>query len=532
MELFLQDIRYAIRNLRSHLTFAGVAILTIALGIGANTAIFSVVNAVLLRDLPFEQPDRLARVWSTNAERGIERGFMSPPDIADYQSANRTFASIAAYSEAELAMIDRDGSAIKVTGTWAGDNLFSVLGVGALLGRTFTPEDGVSGAEKVMVLGHGFWRSRFGGDPSVIGTSITVEDAGYTVVGVMPDGFDFPGRSSFWLNRYLLSYPGRYARWMDVVGRLEPEVDFATAQADLAGIATRLEAEYPNWNRAYGVTTVPLHDAIVGETRSALLILLGATGLLLLVACANVINLLLSRMADRGREIAVRVALGAGRLRIGRQILTECLVLAVAGAALGTVLAAVGIDMLVAVGPANLPRLDEVRLDGTVFLFTMGTTVFTGIVFGLAPSLRLAAADIQATLQDASKGSTSGTGRERVRGFLVISEIAGLVGADRQTPTRGPDQVDLHVHGHGPGQTLADPKQQVRAQDPAPTRRPDQDERHRQGDQPAGHQHPAACRPGRELPGPKVADGLRDAEARHEGSHQQAGGDAEFQLGE
>lgn len=424
MELFLQDIRYAIRNLRSHPAFAGVAILTIALGIGANTAIFSVVNAVLLRDLPFEQPERLVRIWSTNAERGIERGFMSPPDIADYLSANRTLASIAAYSEAELAMIDPDGSAIKVTGTWAGDNLFSVLGVQAPLGRTFTPEDGASGAAKVMVLGYGFWQSRFGGDPRVIGTSITVEDASYTVVGVMPTGFDFPGRSLFWLNRYLLSYPGRYARWMDVVGRLKPEVDLAAAQADFLSIAARLEAEYPDWNRAYGITMVPLHEAIVGETRSALLILLGATGLLLLVACANVINLLLSRMADRGREIAVRAALGAGRWAIGRQILTECLVLAFAGALLGTALAGVGIDLLVAMGPANLPRLDEVRLDGTVFLFTMGTTVFTGIVFGLAPALRLAAADIQATLQDASKGSTSGAGRERFRGFLVISEIA------------------------------------------------------------------------------------------------------------
>ncbi|MEE8045862.1 MAG: ABC transporter permease, partial [Dehalococcoidia bacterium] len=328
MEFFLQDVRFALRNLRAHPAFALVAVITIALGIGANTAIFSVVNAMLLRDLPYAEPGRLVRIWSTNTERGIERGFMSPPDIADYQAVNRTFQDLAAYSEAELAMVGRDGAATKVTGTWAGDNLFSVLGVTAHLGRTFGPDDGLAGAPKVIVLGYGFWQRRFGGDADVIGTSITIEENPYTVVGVMPAGFDFPGSSSFWLNRYLLSYPGRYARWMDVIGRLNPGGDIAAARADLDGIASRLEAEYPNWNRAYGATLMPLHQAVIGGTRSALLTLLGATGLLLLVACVNVINLLLSRMADRGKEIAVRVALGAGRLRIGRQILTESLVLA------------------------------------------------------------------------------------------------------------------------------------------------------------------------------------------------------------
>ena len=222
MDFLLRDLRLAVRHLREHPTFSVVAVVTIALGIGANTAIFSVVNGVLLRDLPYEAPEELVRIWSTNLERGVPLGFMSPPDIADYQSQNQTFADVAAYSEAELAMIDRNESAIKVTGTWAGDNLFSVLGVDALVGRTFLPEDGEAGAAKVMVLGHGFWQSRFGGDPGVIGESLVVEENAYTVVGVMPPGFDFPGNSSFWLNRYLLAYPGRYARWMDVVGRMGP----------------------------------------------------------------------------------------------------------------------------------------------------------------------------------------------------------------------------------------------------------------------------------------------------------------------
>ena len=295
MDFLSKDLRFAVRNLRKHPTFSLVAIVTIALGIGANTAIFSVVNTVLLQDLPYDAPQELVRIWSTNMERGVPLEFMSPPDIADYQSQNRTFTDVAAYSEAELAMIDRDESAIKITGTWAGDNLFSVLGVTALIGRTFMPEDGESGAPKVMVLANGFWQSRFGGDPGVIGQSLVVEEAAYTVVGVMPPGFDFPGNSNFWLNRYLLAYPGRYARWMDVVGRMGPGVGIEAARADFAGIAGRLEEEYPGTNRAYTTTLIPLHDAVVGETRAPLFILLGATGLLLLIACANVTNLLLAR---------------------------------------------------------------------------------------------------------------------------------------------------------------------------------------------------------------------------------------------
>jgi predicted permease len=349
---------------------------------------------------------------------------MSPPDIDDYRVANQSFEDLAAYSEAELAMIDREGRATKVTGTWAGDNLFSVLGVTAHRGRTFGPDDGVDGAAKVMVLSYGFWQTRFGGSANIIGTSITIEDNPYTVVGIMPEAFDFPGSSSFWLNRYLLSYPGRYARWMDVVGRLKPDVNIETARADMSAIAGRLEAEYPNWNRMYGITMVPLHQAVVGETRSALFILLGATGLLLLVACVNVINLLLARMADRGKEIAVRVALGAGRMRIGRQILTESLVLAFAGAVLGTGLAAFGISVLTTLGPSNLPRLDEVVMDGPVFLYTLGATIVTGLLFGLAPAMRLAGTDVHAVLQDASKGSSTGVGRERSRNLLVTAEIA------------------------------------------------------------------------------------------------------------
>ena len=277
---------------------------------------------------------------------------------------------------------------------------------------------------KVMVLGHAFWQRRFGGDPGVIGQSIVVEESPYSVVGVMPPGFDFPGSSSFWLNRYLLSYPGRYARWMDVVGRVRPGVDIDAARADFAGIALRLEEQFPEINQAYGTSLLPLHEASVGDPRTPLYILLGATGFLLLIACVNVTNLLLARMADRGRELAVRTALGAGRGRLSRQMLTESLVLAGAGAVVGLLLAAIGIDVLVALGPEDLPRLDEVRFDRSVFLFTLGSTVATGLLFGLAPVFRLAGTNIQATLNEGGKSSSAGWGRGRLRGLLVVTEIA------------------------------------------------------------------------------------------------------------
>lgn len=423
----MKDVRYAIRNLLKHPTFAAVAVLTIALGIGSVTAIFSVVDAVLLQDLAYEAPEELVRFWSTNVERGVERGFLSPPDLADFQERNRTLADLAAYSEAELALIDRDRRAVKVTGTWAEDNLFDVLGVSAMVGRGLIEGDGAPDAPKVMVLGHEFWRSRFAGDANVIGQSLTVEEDQYTVVGVMPPGFDFPGESSFWLNRYLLSYPGRYARWMDAVGRLAPNVGLAAARGDFSAIARQLEEEYPGTNRAYTITMVPLHDAVVGGTRATLLVLLGATGLLLLVACVNVINLLLSRMADRGREIALRTALGAGRARLSRQLLTESLVLAGVGAILGTLLASLGMSLLVSFGPENLPRLDEVELDGRVLLFTLAATGITGLLFGLAPVIRLARTDIRTSLQEASRGATSGAGRGRARSLLVIAQVAVAV---------------------------------------------------------------------------------------------------------
>jgi len=334
-------------------------------------------------------------------------------------------SDLAAFSEAELALIDRDGLAVKVTGTWAAENLFRVLGVKAFLGRTLTPGDGAPGAPRVIVLGHEFWQSRFGADPGLIGRSLTVEENEYTVVGVMPPGFDFPGSSSFWLNRHLLAYPGRYARWMDVVGRLAPGSDLTAAREDFDRVARELEEEYPETNRAYTTTVIPLDEAVVGETRATLLVLLGATVLLLLVACANVVNLLLSRMTDRGQEIALRTALGAGRMRLGRQLLTESLVLSAVGALVGIAVASVGIEVLVRLGPQNLPRLDEVQLNARVLLFSLAATAVTGVIFGLAPIARLMRTDVRGALQDGSRGSTGR--RATGRSVLVVAQLAVAV---------------------------------------------------------------------------------------------------------
>ena len=352
---------------------------------------------------------------------------MSPPDIEDIEARNRTLSGVAAYSEAELALIALDGTAVKVTGSWAGGNLFDVLGNSAVLGRALVPEDGEPGAPKVIVLADDFWRNRFGSDIGVLGRSLTVEENQYTVVGVMPAGFDFPGRSRFWLNRHLMAYPGRYARWMDVVARLEAGSDLAAARADVSGVAQQLEQEFPGINRGYTATMLPLDDAVVVATRSTLLVLLGATGLLLLVACVNVINLSLSRMADRGQEIALRTALGAGRGRLSRQLLTESLVLAGVGAVLGVFLASLGIGLLVSFGPENLPRLDEVSMNGGVLLMAFVITGMTGLLFGLAPVLRLARTDVRSALQDGARGSTGGKGRGQVRNFLVVAQVAVAV---------------------------------------------------------------------------------------------------------
>ena len=423
----MKDVRYAVRGLIKHPTYAAVAVLTIALGIGSVTAIYSVVDAVLLRDLPYEAPDELVRIWSTHLERGVERSFMSPPDLEDIVARNRTLSGIAAYSEAELALIDLDGAAVKITGSWAGGNLFEVLGSSAALGRALVPEDGEAGAPKVMVLSDGFWRNRLGADPGVLGQSLSVEEDQYTVVGVMPPGFDFPGNSSFWLNRHLMAYPGRYARWVDVVGRLGPGSDLTMARSDVAGVARQLEEEYPGINGGYSTAMVALDDAVVGDTRSTLLVLLGATGLLLLVACVNVINLSLSRMADRGQEIALRTALGAGRGRLGRQLMTESLVLAGVGAILGVVFAAAGISLLVQFGPENLPRLDEVGMNPGVLLMALLVTSATGLLFGLAPVARLARTDVRSALQDGSRGSSGDLGRGQIRNLLVVGQIAVAV---------------------------------------------------------------------------------------------------------
>ena len=425
MDFLLHDVRFALRSVRSNPGFSIVAALTLALGIGATTAIFSVVNTVLLYPLPYPEPDELIRVWSSNQEGGIERDMMSAPDMRDFIEASPVIEDLAGYAEYDLTMVDDEGNAVKVLGHGVTPNYFDVLGVSTVLGRTFTPEDGTANGEGVVVIGHALWQNRLSGDPDIIGKSVTMEGGPITVIGVAPPGFDFPGSSLVWLAISVDNEMfARGVRIFDVFGRMRPGSTVESARGEMRVVADRLQQEYPGSNRGYGVTATSLQDAVVGNLRPAILILFGAAGVLLLIACANVANLLLARATARSREIALRAALGAGRWRITRQLLTESVVLASVGAIVGLGLAYWLIRSLTVFGPAELGGFGELSVNPQVLLFALATTVLTGFLFGLAPAVRLGRTDLQDSLHDGGRGSTSGASRGHLRTSLVVSELA------------------------------------------------------------------------------------------------------------
>lgn len=422
METLLQDVRYALRSLRKSWVFTVVATLTLGLGIGALTAIFSVVNAVLLRPLPYEQPDRLLMLWETNQAQGLDRSQISPGNLGDWREQNQTFDGIAGFWPNSITLRDREDNPVRAKSALVTVDLFSMLGVGAAIGRTFGEDEGLPGAPPSVVLSHGLWQRRFGSDPAIIGESVTIEEVPQVVVGVMPATFDFPEGSELWTN---VNFPlqGRFGRWMNAVGRVAPATGLEAAEAELKNLAERMAAEFPNSNEGWGVATAPLHEVVVGDTGPALLVLLAATGAILLIACANVANLLLTQAETRGTEIAVRVALGAARIRVIRQLLTESVVLSVLGSVLGLGLARVSLRGLIAASPGGLPRLAEIDMDGTVLLFAMGTTLLTGVLFGLAPALRLIRSNLQDSLKEGAKGSV-GPDRLRMRNTFVVAQLA------------------------------------------------------------------------------------------------------------
>jgi putative ABC transport system permease protein len=426
----LADLRYALRMLVKTPTFAIIAVLTLALGIGANSAIFSLVDTVLLRPLPFKDPDRIVMAWARYVNDSGGKGVHSFPDYVDLRDQSQSFSGMAAYTRAAGTLAQAD-DAQALEGVAITPEIFDILGVPPLLGRGFTQEEAKAQGERVIVLTYPLWQRAFGADPKILGQQITVSGRSYTVVGVMRTGWKFPIEDEHIDYVMPLQYlvpaalTNRGSHFLSVVGRLKPGVQIRQAEAELTAIAGRLSKQYPDTNMNFtsmGVTT--LHSDIVGDVRPALIILLGAVALVLLIACANVANLLLARAASRSREIAIRTALGASRLRVIRQLLCESLLLALMGGTAGLLLAWWGVDLLGAAGPQGLPHIAQIKVNFTVASFTFVLAIGSTVLFGLIPALQVSRPSVNESLQQGAKGSTDGLHTNRLRAFLVVSQVS------------------------------------------------------------------------------------------------------------
>jgi len=418
----LAELRYAARTLRRGLGFTIVALLTLALGIGANTALFSVVNAVLLRPLPFPQADRIVKVAST--VNGHDAA-VSPADFHDWRRMAGSFTDVAAITDGSFAL-SGDGPAEQLAAEYVTDGFFRIMGVAPALGRPFAPDEFVVGQDRAVIISDALWRSRFGADRSIVGRTLRLDGDARTVVGVMPPGFDFPGERAIWVP---LAFDARLAamrggHYLDVLGRLRPGVTVDQAAREMTGLATRIRADNPGVNIDWSATAVSLREATVGDVRPALLVLLGAVGLVLLIACVNVANLLLARGASRAREHAVRAALGASAPRLATAVLAESLWLGLGGAALGVLLASWGTSAFVAIAPPGVPGIRGARVDGTVLAFALAAGVLTSLLFGLLPALSASRARVLADrLRDGGAALGSVHGR-RSRHALVTAEVS------------------------------------------------------------------------------------------------------------
>ena len=437
MQAFWQDIRYGARMLLKHKSVTAIAIVTLALGIGANTAIFSVVSAVMLRPLPYKNPDRLVALWESSPERGPRR--VTPANFFDWKKQNTTFADMAPFGFSTMTLTG-DGEPEQMLGTRAGAGYFGVVGVEPMLGRSFLPEEHEPGKGNVVILGHDFWQRRYGGNRDIVTQAITLDGNSYTVVGVMPAGI-FPvwattsGKISFDSKEQQFWLPMSFnAQWaanrnshvLGVVGRLKENVSIEQARAEMNTIGARLEQEYAA-NKGEGIIVNPFMNEVVGNVRPALFTLLGAVGVVLLIACANIAGLLLAQHATRSKEVAIRAALGAGRGRLVRQFVIEGLLLSLLGTGAGILLARISIDAIVKLEPARFPRFNQTQLDLPVLGFTVLLSLVTCLLFGLIPAWQASKPDLQATLEQGRRVSGPGAGRQRFRQLLVVFQISMAV---------------------------------------------------------------------------------------------------------
>jgi putative ABC transport system permease protein len=423
----LHDLRYALRSLAKARGFAAVAILTLACALGANTAIFSVVSAILLQPLPFTQPQEL--MWITGANQRWSDGPFSWPNYFDLAKQTKTLEHVGGYADVS-AFLYQGGEPDRLRGSVFTASVWPILGVPPLLGRTFNAQEDAPGQPLVVVISYDTWQKYFGGDPKIVGRVTRFGTKPRTIVGVMPRGFNFPmqsDRTEFWMPLSEDLEPGgggRGAIWMNVVGRLRDGVSIQQAAAELNTISARLDVQYPASNKGLRFRLEPLHSFMVRNVRPALIVLMCAVAVVLLIGCANVANLLLARAAVRHKEISIRSALGATRSRILFQLLVESVVLSMIAGAVGLLLAAWGVDLLVALAPPEIPRLDAITIDRTVLLFTLALSVLTGIIFGLAPALSASKTNLVEALKEGSRGSTEGRRRNRIRNLLVTGEVA------------------------------------------------------------------------------------------------------------
>ncbi len=433
VESLWQDLRYGARMLRKSPGFTAVAALTLALGIGANTAIFSVINGVLLKPLPYSEPHQLVTLWESSPERGVEQDRVSGPNYLDWRAQSTVFSGMAASPGWEgsetFNLVLRDTTA-KIHASYTSASLFATLGTRPLLGRTLLPPEDQKEGNRAAVLSYGLWRRHFSGDPKAIGQTLTLDTYGrreYTIVGVMPPGFGLPSQCELWLPMGWMGVTlnqRRSAHWHNVIARLKPGVTLEQARAEMNTIQARLRQAYPGETMGSEVAVVPLVEQALGRNlRTALLVLWGVVAGVLLIACANVAHLMLARAASRHKEIALRVALGAGRWRMMRQLLIESLLLAVFGGGVGALFGRWGLRLFIAVSP-NIPRLNQVTLDLTALAFTLGVSVLTGVLFGLVPAAQFWRPDLNEALKEGARAASSGTAVGRMRNLLIVAEVA------------------------------------------------------------------------------------------------------------